>query len=142
MSKKKPSLPKIGKKTLKNNFEFQVYKEINNLKPRGSQLDYETEKLAYVIESEYIPDFVLTRRDGTMMYIEAKGAGRSFDSIVQRKMKAVKAQHPDKDIRIVFHRDAKIGAKRKDGSFKKQSDWARENGFIFAVNEIPKEWFN
>jgi hypothetical protein len=56
-------------------------------------------------------------------------------------MVAIKKQYPDLDIRIIFYSDGKIGPKRKDGSFRKQSDWARENNYIFAIKHIPKEWF-
>lgn len=141
MPKKKQSLPKVGKKYLKNNFEFAVWKALKNLLPRGAQLDYETERLTYTITSDYIPDFVITKKDGGKIYIEAKGNGRSFDSKVQQKMIAVKNQHPDKDIRIVFTADGKIGSVRKNGSYRRQSDWSRDNGFVFSIREIPLDWF-
>lgn len=58
-------------------------------------------------------------------------------------MISVKEQYPDIDFCIVFHRDGKIGPKRKDGSFMKQSDWATKNGFKFCIGKenIPTEWF-
>ena len=132
---------KIGKKVVKSDFEFQVYKALKNRLPRGATIEYETEKLKYVIEAEYTPDFVITFKDGTKLYVEAKGNGRQFDYSVQRKMRAVKDQHPDKDIRIVFYRDGKVGNKRKDGSFTKQSDWANKNGYKYSISEIPEDWF-
>lgn len=55
-------------------------------------------------------------------------------------MIAVKKQHPDKDIRILFYADGKCGPKRKNGSFMRQSDWATKNGFKFAIRYIPREW--
>lgn len=139
--KKKQTFPKIGKKYCRSNFEFQVYKGLKNLLPRGAKLDYETEKLTYTITSEYTPDFVITKKNGEKIYIEAKGNGRQFDHQVQKKMIAVKEQHPELDIRIVFYGDGKIGPTRKDGSFRKQSDWATKHGFIFAIREIPLDWF-
>lgn len=57
-------------------------------------------------------------------------------------MIAVKKFHPDKDIRIVFYSDGKIGPVRKNGTFRRQSDWAKDNGFIFAIRVVPEEWFN
>lgn len=57
-------------------------------------------------------------------------------------MIAVKKQYPDMDLRIVFYSDGKIGPKRKDGSFLKQGDWAKKNNFIFAIKDIPEDWFN
>jgi hypothetical protein len=58
-------------------------------------------------------------------------------------MIAVKKQYPEHKFYIVFHTDGKIGPKRKDGSFLKQSDWAVKNGFTFCIGKdnIPKEWF-
>lgn len=58
-------------------------------------------------------------------------------------MIAVKEQYPDIEFFIVFHRDGKIGPKRKDGSFMKQSDWATKNGFRFCIGKenIPGDLF-
>lgn len=141
--KNKIKLPKIGNRTVKNNFEYDVYKQLVNILGKNIKVEYETEQLEYTVTSNYMPDFILIhKKDGTLMYIEAKGNGRAFDHKVRQKMIAVKEQHPDKDIRIIFYSDGKIGPKRKDGSFLKQSDWATKNGFKFAIRYIPKEWFN
>lgn len=56
-------------------------------------------------------------------------------------MIAVKNQHPEIDLRIVFYSDGKIGPTRKDGTWLKQSDWAVKNGFKFSIRKIPEEWF-
>lgn len=76
------------------------------------------------------------------MWIEAKGNGRQFDNSVRQKMINVRDQHPEIDLRIVFYNDGKIGPKRKDGTYMKQSDWAVKNKFQFAIREIPQEWFD
>lgn len=110
--------------------------------PPKSKVEYEPEKLRYVTEHEYTPDFKVTLPDGSVIYIEAKGNGRQFDQVVKSKMIAVKAQHPDKDIKIVFYADGKVGPKRKNGSFMRQSDWALKNNYVFAIKEVPKEWFD
>lgn len=57
-------------------------------------------------------------------------------------MIAVKAQHPDKDIRIIFYRDGEFGNRKKNGLRTKQSEWAKKNGFIFSIREYLEEWFN
>ena len=95
----------------------------------------------YTIEHVYIPDFVLTKKDGTKIYIEAKGNGRQFDGTVRQKLIAVKNKYPELDLRIVFYSDGKIGPKRKNGTFRRQSDWAQENKFKFSIGIIPEEWF-
>lgn len=138
--KRAKKYPKIGKKVIKSDFEFQVYKALKNLLPRGAVVEYEPEKIEYTITAQYTPDFVITFKDGRKLYIEAKGNGRQFDEHVKRKMIAVKDQHPDKDIRIVFYSDGRLGRTRKDGTHYKQSEWANNNGYVFSIREIPKEW--
>ena len=133
-TRKKKVYPKIGKKVVRSDFEFQLYKQIKQLLPRGAVVEYEPEKLTYTIEKEYTPDFVITFADDTKLYIEAKGNGRAFDHHVRQKMTAIKEQHPDKDIRISFYRDGQIGKTMR------QSDWANKYGYVFSIGNVPKEW--
>ena len=116
----------------KGTFEARV---IEDLDKRGVPYAYEPEKIAYNVERHYIPDLCLDT-----MIVELKGYFRQ-DS--QRKMKAVKAQYPDRDIRFVFQNaNATIqGAKkRKDGSKMTCSEWADRQGFVWAEGTIPEEW--
>jgi hypothetical protein len=53
-------------------------------------------------------------------------------------MEAVKEQHPELDIRIVFMRD---GVLRRGSQFR-ASDWATKHGYVFAVGSIPDEWLD
>lgn len=116
----------------KGTFEERV---ISDLNVRDVPYMYEPEKLAYYVERHYVPDLKL----GTM-YVELKGY---FRQDAQRKMKAVKAQHPELDIRFVFQ-NAKAtiqGAKkRKDGSKMTCAEWAERNGFVYSEGTIPEEW--
>ena len=116
----------------KGTFEARV---ISDLDERGVSYRYEPEKLAYYVERHYIPDLAV----GTMI-VELKGY---FRQDAQRKMKAVKAQHPQLDVRFVFQKaDATIqGAKkRKDGSKMTCAEWAERNGFQWAEGTVPEEW--
>ena len=116
----------------KGTFEERV---ISDLNVRDVPYMYEPEKLAYYVERHYVPDLKL----GTM-YVELKGY---FRQDAQRKMKAVKAQHPELDIRFVFQNaNATIqGAKkRKDGSKMTCAEWAERNGFVYSEGTIPEEW--
>ena len=116
----------------KGTFEERV---IDDLNVRDVPYMYEPEKLAYYVERHYVPDLKL----GTM-YVELKGY---FRQDAQRKMKAVKAQHPELDIRFVFQNaNATIqGAKkRKDGSKMTCAEWAERNGFVYSEGTIPEEW--
>lgn len=127
---------KLQWKPYKNKFEYMTAQTLRSKKLTSS---YETEKLDYTLTKRYIPDFVVdtpTRR----IYIETKGNGRSWDAATRAKMVAVKEQHPDLDIRILFWSNGEFGAKRKDGSRNTQLAWAEKNGFIAAVREIPDAW--
>jgi hypothetical protein len=85
-----------------------------------------------------VPDHIIERKDGTVIYVEAKGLGRAFDSKARQKMVAVKQQHPDKDIRIVFMRDGPL----QKNSKMRASDWAVKNGYPFAIGKVPEEWLD
>ena len=134
---RRKSLPKIGRRTVKNPAEYDCYKHLRDM---GLDAEYETESLPYTVEHSYTPDFPIA---GTNKFIEYKGNGRAFDNAVRQKMIAVKNQYPQYEFLIVFHTDGKIGPKRKNGTFLKQSDWATKNGFRFCIgrHNIPKEWF-
>ena len=91
---------------------------------------YESEKLAYIIEAQYNPDFILPNG----IYLEIKGFLTPTD---RRKMRAVKAAHPDKDIRFVFQRNNKLNSKSKTT----YGQWADKNGFPWCVfPSIPPDW--
>ncbi len=87
---------------------------------------YEEEKLAYIIASHYITDLVIKTPLGKI-YIEAKGYFRPED---KRKLKAVKKQYPNIDLRIVFQRETKANVR-----------WCQRHGFIYALGKIPEAWF-
>ena len=119
---------------MKGTFEERV---ISDLTKRGVPYKYEPEKIAYTVERHYIPDLLINQ-----MWVELKGY---FRQDAQRKMKAIKAQHPDMDIRFVFQKaDSPIqGAKkRKDGSKMTCAEWADRQGFVWAEATIPEEWLN
>ena len=131
-------LPKIGRKNARSQFEFNIYKLINHNLPRGADLGYETEKLTYTLTKDYVPDFIITKKDGTKIYVEAKGLGRAFDYDARSKMVAVRQQYPDLDIRIIFMADRPFSK----GGKMRPSDWAVKNNFKFAVNTVPENWFD
>lgn len=97
-------------------------------------VEYESESLDYIVEKTYTPDFIVTLDNGRKIYLEAKGY---WDAADRRKLKAVKTQHPDLDIRMIFQRDNKI----HKNSNTKYSDYCSRHGIAYTVGEIPKEWF-
>lgn len=104
-----------------------------DLQLRASGLVYSNEaiKLPYILSYNYIPDFYIPSLD---MYIEVKGYFRRDD---QAKMKAIKQQHPELDIRFVFQEaDKKIAYGKITNA-----QWAEKNNFPWAEGRIPDEWF-
>jgi predicted nuclease of restriction endonuclease-like RecB superfamily len=88
---------------------------------------YEPTRIAYVIAGHYIPDFVIDTPTGKV-FLETKGY---FRPEAKRKMVAVKKQHPELDIRIIFYSN-----KLKD------IRWADKHGFKWAIDKIPQEWLD
>jgi len=120
---------------LKGTFEERVIVDLSN---RGVSFEYEPDRITYSVERHYIPDLRLS----DTLYVELKGY---FRQDAQRKMKAVKEQHPELDIRFVFQNATSTiqGAKkRKDGSKMTCAEWADRNGFVWAEATIPEEWLN
>ena len=119
---------------LKNKFETELYKELRLGQRKGKyKLGYETEKLPFTLKRYYLPDFVLTQKDGSKIYIEAKGYFRPES---RQKLLAVKAQHPGIDIRLIFYDNKKL----YKGSKTKYNEWAEKNGFPWSIKSIPPEW--
>ena len=120
---------------LKLTFEQRV---MSNLTAKGVEFTFEPHSLPYSVTRDYIPDLLIGE-----MYVEIKGY---FRQDAQRKMRAVKKQHPNKDIRFLFQRaEATIqGAKkRKDGTKMTCREWAERYGFQYAEGEeIPQTWIN
>lgn len=112
----------MPKSKLKNKFEERIDRQLRLAKVKYK---YEEEKIPYILARHYIPDFIITTPTGKV-YIECKGYLRPEH---KAKMVAVKKQHPEKDIRMLFY------------SFNtKYIRWAERNGFRYAVDTIPDEW--
>lgn len=120
----------------RSGYEKRVKEHIER---RKVKVGYEDTKLSYSITHNYIPDFTLygKKQKGKerIIYVEAKGR---FTATDRTKMKAVKEQHPDKDIRILFQVNQPI----RKGSKTMNTDWADKNGYKSAVGEdIPDLWY-
>lgn len=81
----------------------------------------------------YTPDFKL----GPTYYIEAKGV---FPANERIKMKLVKVQHPELEIRMIFQRDNIMIR----GKPERYADWAVANGFAYQMGGYEGEnaWLN
>lgn len=107
---------------MRNKFEHKIDLQLKKAKVKYK---YESEKIPYVLAGHYIPDFIIRTPTGTI-YLECKGYLRPEH---KRKLIAVKRQHPEIDLRILFY-----------ATNKKYIKWAEKNGLKFAVSTIPTEW--
>lgn len=106
----------------KNRFEQRVYTQLKRSK---LPFKYETERIPYILARHYLPDFIIDTPLGKV-YVECKGYFRAED---KAKLKAVKKQHPEIDLRIVFYKEN-----------KQYISWCIKNGFKYAIEKVPKEW--
>ncbi|MEE9302686.1 MAG: hypothetical protein V3U84_02765 [Thiotrichaceae bacterium] len=96
---------------------------------------YEPEKFKWTPpDRNYTVDFKVMRRDQSFFYVEFKGYLRPQD---KRKMRAIRKQYPDLDIRFVF-----MDAKKKINKTSKTSygQWAERHGYQWAEGTIPEAW--
>lgn len=77
----------------------------------------------------YTPDFVLF--NGRI--IEYKGRLTATD---RSKLIAVRNSNPDTKIHLLFGSDNKL----QKNSEKRYSDWAKANGFDYAIGATPRRW--
>jgi len=91
---------------------------------------YEPCRIPYSLVCHYVPDYVFPNG----IIIEAKGYFTSGD---RRKMRAVKRDHPELEIRMVFSRAANKLNKTSRTSYAK---WCETKGFPWANKSIPTEW--
>ena len=119
----------------KSGLEHTVAEQIKNTE---YDLNYETETLNYVVperKAKYTPDFIFTKKDGNIMYIETKGRWTSIDRL---KMKHVLASNPGIDIRLVFQTPTQ---KISKGSKTTYESYANKLGIKHvAKKDIPAEW--
>ncbi|MCK5600254.1 endonuclease I [Candidatus Pacearchaeota archaeon] len=96
---------------------------------------YEAEKLDWIPpKRKYTPDFKVKRKDGSFFFVEYKGYLRPAD---KTKMKAIRQQYPDLDIRFVFQNARKFIYK---GSKTTYGMWAEKNGYLWAEGTMPEDW--
>ena len=103
------------------------------LKAQGIAYEYETLTLRYLRPEawrRYTPDFLLPNG----IIVETKGR---FTTADRQKMKWVREQYPDLDIRLVFSRSKSRINKGSDTTY---GMWAEHYGFAYADKSIPHKW--
>lgn len=124
----------------RSGFELQVAILLKHYK---IPYEFEAETIPWVSEPrphKYTPDFKIKTRTGKTLYIETKGRMEKED---REKHIAVRNQHPELDIRLVFSNPNAWDRKAMTRSYGK---WATANGFIWcAKSQLErklKEWIN
>jgi hypothetical protein len=136
MKRKKLSKEAVAKKYgFKSGLEERIANELTDKKVN---FGYEEEKIAYTIPEslhKYTPDFKIKKSEGRILYVETKGRWVTAD---RKKLKLVKEQHPELDIRILFQ-----NAKNKISKNSKTTygDYADKIGIPWAEKTIPDSWF-
>jgi hypothetical protein len=115
-----------------NKFRSGLEKQIGDLLTElGISYEYESTKISYTIPHNYTPDFVLPNH----VILEAKGY---WDAADRRKMKAVKEQNPDLDIRMVFQSPYNKISKKSKTTY---AQWCERHDIPWTTwQEIPMEW--
>lgn len=105
------------------------------MEARGVEVEYESRKVYFtppVKLRSYTPDFPLPNG----IVVETKGRFLTED---RQKHKAIKAEHPDLDIRFVFSR---ASTKLSKGSPTTYAKWCEDYGFLWAEGSIPEGWYD
>jgi hypothetical protein len=115
----------------RSGLEEQIATELRN---SSVLYEFEKTKLKYVKPQKahtYTPDFYLPKQN---IYIETKGLFTTQD---RQKMRLVKEQHPELDIRFVFSNSRSRITKKSKTTY---AMWCEKYGFKYADKHIPKEW--
>ena len=97
----------------------------------GVSYDYESTTVPYVIQHTYTPDFLLPNG----VFLECKGY---WDPEDRRKIKAVKTQSPELDIRMVFQSPFNKISKKSKTTYAK---WCERHNIPWcSYATIPIEW--
>lgn len=128
----------------KSKLEYDVATNLHN---RSIFFDYETRSYDYIIPvmhsicpecgtgpanlpRTYTPDFFL----GNGIVVECKGR---FTAEERKKHIAMKEQHPDLDLRMLFQTNNWLTARKK----KRYGDWCDSKGIKWAAGRsVPQEW--
>ena len=108
-----------------------------NLIERGVDFKYEDQVIHYVKPEKvarYTPDFNIITHSGKHLTVESKGRFLTAD---RQKHLLVKAQHPDRDIRMVFSRSKERISKKSRTTY---GMWCEKNSILYADEMIPESW--
>ena len=97
----------------------------------GVSYEYESKKISYVIQHHYTPDFILPNH----VILECKGY---WDAADRRKIKQVKLDNPDIDLRMIFQAPYNTITKKSKTTYAK---YCEKLGIPWSsFHNIPLEW--
>ena len=97
----------------------------------GVSFEYESTKVPYILQCNYTPDFILPNG----IYLEAKGLFTSED---RRKILAVKKDHPEIDLRMVFQAPFNKISKKSKTTY---AAWCEKHSIPWtSYHNIPLSW--
>ena len=120
----------MKKKTSKyrSGLEEQVADLLSEL---GISYEYESKKIPYVIQHNYTPDFILPNH----VVLECKGY---WDAADRRKIKQVKKDNPDIDLRMVFQAPYNKISKKSKTTY---AQWCEKHDIPWThFHNIPLDW--
>jgi hypothetical protein len=120
----------MKKKTSKyrSGLEEQVANLLDGL---GVTYEYESTRVPYTIQHHYCPDFILPNH----VLLETKGY---WDAADRRKIKAVKKDNPDLDLRMVFQAPFNKISKKSKTTY---AMWCDKHDIPWtSFHNIPIEW--
>jgi hypothetical protein len=129
---------KFSRAARKHGYRSGLEKTVaDQIKKRGLDVKYEdvSSRINFTqpaIDRTYTPDFILPNG----IVVETKGRFTLED---RKKHLWIKEQHGSKyDIRFVFSNSK---SKIRKGSKTSYGDWCTKNGFQYADQRIPDQWF-
>lgn len=108
-------------------YEANTY-QWREILPRAECTSCGEKGTSFLVRS-YTPDFFLSNG----VILEVKGRFTSKDRKIAA---AMKDQHPELDIRMVFSKDNWLNRNHKN----RYSDWCRSKGIKFVIGKVPEEW--
>ena len=106
-------------------------KVANLLEGLGVSYEYESKRIPYTIQHHYCPDFILPNH----VLLETKGY---WDAADRRKVKAVKQDNPELDLRMVFQAPFNKISKKSKTTY---AQWCDKHAIPWtSFHNIPIEW--
>ena len=137
MYRRKLKIPKLTSKQVGLRYGFRSGLEesiANELEKNRVAYEFEKTKLKYTKPQKihtYTPDFHLIKK---RIFIETKGLFTTQD---RQKMKLIREQHPNLDIRFIFSNSRARISKKSKTTYGMCCD---RYGYMYAYKHVPKEW--